>query len=257
MQPTDACARLLQLLIVWLQTASLGSAAVAMLLLNVLICLGGLGGGALLLRLFPSRRVALPPPPVQRRELAFVAATVVLNSVVTGAGLWLWRRGVIVFRTDCGLRAWLDVPLLLLMMDVAMYGLHRVAHLPLLYPLLHAEHHRYVHPRPLTLFVLHPLETLGFGGLWLVVLSLYSSSWLGMSVYLACNVVYGIIGHLGVEPMPPSVLQVPILRALSTSTFHAQHHQDPQHNFGFYLVLWDRLLGTLSPRYQRDFGRLP
>lgn len=35
------------------------------------------------------------------------------------------------------------------------------------------------------------------------------------------------------------------LRHVGTSTFHAGHHQDAGHNFGFYTLVWDRLFGTL------------
>ena len=101
------------------------------------------------------------------------------------------------------------------------------------------------------------LETLGFGGLWLIVLAVYPATWLGMSIYLALNVAYGVIGHLGVEPVPAAALRIPLLKGLTTSTFHAQHHLDRQRNFGFYTLIWDRLFGTLSPDYARDFGQLP
>ena len=243
-------------LLSFLQTASYPLAALLLLGLNLLIFVLGLVGGACLLRLSAGRRVSPLPPPLGARELAFSAATVVLNTLVTLAGLLLWRHGIIRFRSDCGLLAWLDVVVLLVVMDGAMYVLHRVAHLPPLFRILHAEHHVHRHPRPLTLFVLHPLETLGFGGLWLVVVSVYPASWLGMSVYLMLNVAFGVIGHLGTEPSPASWPRIPVLRQISTSTFHAQHHLDPHHNYGFYLLLWDRLFGTLSPRYERDFGRL-
>ena len=36
-------------------------------------------------------------------------------------------------------------------------------------------------------------------------------------------------------------------------SFHAQHHAEPTHNFGFYTLLWDRLFGTLHPEYEARF----
>ena len=36
---------------------------------------------------------------------------------------------------------------------------------------------------------------------------------------------------------------------IGTSTFHAEHHLQPRTNYGFYTVIWDRLFGTLHPRY--------
>ena len=228
-------------------------AALAFLVENLALFAVALAGGALLVHWFRERRVVSAPPRIQPLEYATAAGTVLLNTLVTLAGLWLYRHGIIHIRHDTGLRALADAPLILLFMDAAMYALHRIAHIEPLFKLLHAHHHRYQRPRPLTLFVLHPLETLSFGGLWLMVITVYSASWLGISIYLTLNVVSGIVGHLGVEPMRRSWRAFP----LAGGTFHAQHHRDGAHNYGFYSLVWDRLFGTLSPRYEDEFARLP
>jgi sterol desaturase/sphingolipid hydroxylase (fatty acid hydroxylase superfamily) len=243
-------------LVDYLRSAPIEQIAALLLLENVLIFFLALATGRWLVRRFSQRPVQLLPAPVRGAEIALAGSTILLNTVVTVAGLALWRAGVVQFRADVGLWAWLDVPVLLLLMDGAMYALHRLAHTPLLFPLMHRTHHRYERVRPLTLFLLSPIENLGFGLLWLLVIALYHPSWLGMSIYLAINVAFGTVGHLGVEPLPDSWHRLPVLSYLSTSTFHAQHHQELDHNYGFYTLLWDKLFGTLSPRYEKDFGRV-
>jgi len=52
-----------------------------------------------------------------------------------------------------------------------------------------------------------------------------------------------------VELFPRSWARLPVLGWTSTSTFHHQHHRDPDHNLGFYSVAWDPLFRTLSPQY--------
>jgi Delta7-sterol 5-desaturase len=232
-----------------------GVAVCWMLVENLLLFALALALGQLLIRTCGSRLVGPAPPPVEPREVALALSCVAFNTLVTAAGWWLWRAGYIVIRRDTGLWAWLDVAALLLMMDLAMYLTHRLAHLPAVYPLVHATHHRYDRPRPLDLFVLNPLEVLGFGGLWLAVIWIYPSSWLGMVVYLALNLAFGMVGHLGVEPFPRSWARRPVLRHVGTSTFHAGHHHDGRGNFGFYTLIWDRLFGTLHPGYAERFGR--
>ena len=138
-----------------------------------------------------------------------------------------------------------------------MYLLHRIAHTRLLYSVLHRFHHKFDRPRPLTLFALNPIENLAFGALWLIVISVYDASWLGMSIYLALNVVFGAVGHLGVEPFPDEWAGRPVVKYIAGGSFHAQHHQDIEHNYGFYTLIWDRIFGTLRSDYERNFGRVP
>lgn len=248
---------MLEQIIVWLQTAPLGYAVLVLLIENVLVLLLAIGLGEWLVQHFADRRVALVAPSLQMRELLTAASSVLSNTLITVVGLFLWRSGVIRFRTDVGVWAALDVLILLLMMDFAMYLLHRLAHHPLLYSWLHRFHHEFDRPRPLTLFILSPLENLAFGGLWLAVISFYNASWLGMSIYLTLNVLFGTIGHLGVEPFPRWWGRAPVLRYVGGSTFHARHHQDLTTHFGFYTLIWDRLFGTLRPDYFDSIGTLP
>jgi lathosterol oxidase len=241
---------LLQALPYWL-------ASLLLLMQNLIVFALALLAGRILTRRFAARPVAFKPKATDKLEISLVVLTIVLNTAVTIVGYWLWRKGIVEFRQDTGWLALLDVVILIVVMDFAMYVLHRLAHIKWIFPILHSTHHTYENPRPLTLFALNPAETVSFGLLWLLVISLYDASWLGMSIYLALNVAFGTIGHLGVEPFPDLVKRLPLVKLLSTSTFHAQHHQNLHHNFGFYTLIWDKLFGTLSPRYEEDFGRLP
>jgi sterol desaturase/sphingolipid hydroxylase (fatty acid hydroxylase superfamily) len=239
----------------WLSTVSLWEAAGVFLVKNVLVFALAVGLGEWLVGRYSHRRVAPEPLPLQRHEVVLAAVCVVLNSVVTFAGLLLWREGWIRFRLDWGPRVLVDFLVLVGVMDLGMYLLHRTAHAPWLYGWLHAPHHRYTRTRPLTLFVLSPMEVMGFGALWLAVCVAYESSWAGMLLYLVFNTVWGLLGHLGVEPFPDGWVRWPVARTVATTTFHARHHLDLEHNYGFYTVVWDRLFGTLAPDYEGSFAR--
>lgn len=245
----------MDLVIDWLRTVPLWQAALVFLAKNVLVLGASVALGEWLIRRFAHRRVAPAAPPLQREEVVLATVCAVLNSCVTFAGLLLWRAGWIVFREDTGPRVLVDLLVLVGVMDLGMYLLHRTAHVPWLYRWLHAPHHRYEHARPLTLFVLSPLEVAGFGALWLGVCVLYEASWSAMVLYLVFNTLWGLLGHLGVEPFPDGWVRWPGLRAVATTTFHARHHLDGAHHFGFYTVVWDRLFGTLAPDYTETFAR--
>lgn len=226
-----------------------GQAALVFLAQNVLVFAASVIVGALLIRHFADARVTPAPSAMEPLEVGLAISTVVLNAAITFAGLVLYRSGVIVIATSVGvLRVLRDVVVLIVAMDLAMYVLHRLAHHRWLMPILHSAHHRYAHPRPLTLFVLHPFETLAFGALWLAVLTIYETTWLGVAIYLTLNLAFGTIGHLGVEPTP-ALRRHPALRWIASSTFHAGHHVTTETNFGFYTTVWDRLFGTLGRDY--------
>ncbi len=246
-----------QRMIDWLHSASWLAAGMAFFAENLLILLFVVVGGECLVRGYRARPVSAPPEPVTALEIAVALGNVLLNTAITLAGWQLWKHGVIRFRTDWGWGAVGDVFALLLIMDLLMYWLHRLAHTPILFQWIHRMHHRYERVRPLTLFALNPVENLGFGLLWLAVISVYPASWLGMSIYMVLNVVCGAIGHLGVEPVPIELARQPVLSSVAGSSFHAQHHQDANYNFGFYTLFWDRLFGTLRADYAQSYGCPP
>lgn len=248
----------LEAVIHWLEQASLLFIFAVLLAENAIIFILSLGFGALASRLFSARRVVRETQGgIPKRYIAIAIYNVVQNSAVTFAGLFLWRMGIIRFRNDTSLFAWLDTLVLLFIMDFSMYWLHRIAHHPLLYSFAHRLHHEITEPYPLSLFVLHPLENLGFGALWLLVITLYPASWLGMSLYLALNVFFGTLGHAGVEPYPKAWPRLFGLRWITGGTFHTRHHQAGDYNFGFYTLIWDRLFGTLQSSYEEEFARVP
>ncbi|MCK0473454.1 sterol desaturase family protein [Halalkalibacter sp. APA_J-10(15)] len=238
----------------WLKGATWWEASIIILVLNIIILVMCVLIGNRMVRWFMKRPVA---EIVTKRPYEFVLASisVLLNSAVTMIGYYLWKKDIIVLSASFGWHSWLDILILLLIMDFAMYVFHRVAHVKWLYPYIHRTHHRFEDPRPITLFALNPLENLGFGLLWIIVLCIYPASWVGITGYLFFNIVYGLIAHLGVEPFPNSWVKHPVMKWISTSTYHTQHHQQEHYNFGFYTIIWDRLFGTISPRYPSHFAR--
>jgi lathosterol oxidase len=217
---------------------TLWQASLWLLLLNTLQFALSLLAGEWAVRRFRAQQIGAPPGPIARDEIGLVIVCVLLNTSVGVAGWWLWRRGLIVVRPSTFGRTIVDLAVLFAAMDFLMYASHRIAHVPWIFSLVHGTHHRYVNPRPLDLFALSPFEVLGFGGLWLFVMWIYPATWAAVLIYLSLNLIFGTLGHLGVEPFPR------MTRWLGSSTFHAGHHANREVNFGFYTSVWDRLFGT-------------
>ena len=220
-------------------------------ILQLALCVGG---GLLVVHFFTDRRIYQPPQKLTQQEVWLATCCVLSNSSVAFTGWLMWKAGFIKIRnyTDPFMMV-IDVIVLLLLMDFLMYVCHRVVHVPGIYEQVHLTHHKFDMTRPLTLFVLSPMEVLGFGFLWLLVLSFYHASWCAIVVYLLLNAAFGALGHVGVEPFPAAWLKIPLLGHFTTSTFHAQHHKDVGTNFGFYTDVWDRLFTSLNASYENVF----
>jgi Delta7-sterol 5-desaturase len=170
--------------------------------------------------------------------------TNLINTCITYLGFWLWYKGYIKFSFDLNWRILTDFLVVFLLMDLAMYIFHYFIHHSAIYKIIHRFHHKYENPIPIDLFVLHPLETVSFGLLWLVVIGIYSFNFYAILVYLTINVGFGIIGHLGFEPFSNKFRNLLLFKYLGTSSFHHTHHLDVKHNFGFYTNVWDKLFNT-------------
>jgi lathosterol oxidase len=235
----------------WAWNLDIGQVIGAALIENVLLFLIAIGAGNAILRLPTVVRLLPDPGRISRLQVWLAGGAVLMNTLVTVAGWALWKVGIIHLNAEPGLRILGDFVLLLLLMDLLMYAGHAVAHRPRVFPLAHALHHRFVDARPATLYALHPLEVLGFGGLWLAALAMHAFSVWAIIAYVAVNLVFGIFGHLGVEVLPPAARRSPVFRWIATPTLHAGHHVEPSVNLGFYTSIWDRLFGTLDPDYDQ------
>ncbi|HMV42666.1 MAG TPA: sterol desaturase family protein [Leptospiraceae bacterium] len=227
-------------------------------ILNLLIFVACIYTGRIFQKFFQKNKAyELMAENFSKIEIVFSISTVLINTIILLLGWVLWKNHFIKIKTDDSMPIIVfDALVLFLSMDVCMYFFHRIAHNPFIFNLVHTTHHEFKNPKPVTLFVLNPFETIGFGVLWLILLCLYSSSWYGMIFYLNLNTLFGLIGHLGVEPFPSNWVRIPILSKITTGTFHILHHQNLDYNFGFYTTIWDELFNTTHPEYKSRFEEI-
>ena len=142
---------------------------------------------------------------------------------------------------------------LLLLHDTWFYWTHRLLHLRPIFRIAHAVHHRSVNPSPWSAFAFHPLEAVVHAVLLpLAVLLLPLNIW-AISLWFTTQVVVNVLGHKGYEFLPASFARLWLFRLLNTSTHHNMHHRLTKCNFGIYLNVWDRIMGTNHPDYQATF----
>ncbi|MGS2738535.1 sterol desaturase family protein [Sinomicrobium sp. M5D2P17] len=230
-------------MLTYLEQSSDAHVWLILLLINTAIYTGTLATGWLLLRFF-GKRQAFRITRESFKKTGISLLTVGINTVITYVGYLLWQNGWMTITTDRTVYIIADFLVLFLGMDLLMYVFHLFIHRTFLYRAIHGLHHTSENPVPLDLFVLHPLETIGFGLMWLSLLMLYPPNLYAVILYLTANVIFGLVGHLGMDPLPGRIRNWPLVKYIGTSSFHHNHHLDIRYNFGFYTNIWDRLFGT-------------
>lgn len=173
------------------------------------------------------------------------------NALVFIIGVQIWRVNIISVNENTGVaQIVLEVVVLILAMDFLMYIFHRAAHLPFFYRFIHGRHHDHESTNAISLFVMHPVEAIGFGLTFIFVLWVYPFSTISIAVYVVINLIWGTVGHLNKEILPERWSHTIKKSLLGTTAFHNRHHQHPGYNFGFYTILWDKFFGSLAP--ERD-----
>ena len=203
-----------------------------------------------LLNYFPGKQRLGDRQPVLRADILLSIITVFCNTLVFIFGVYLWKYGFIRLDKDCSfLQVAIEVLSLTLIMDLLMYIFHRSVHFLRHMKQIHERHHEHESTNLLSLFVLHPIESIGFGLMMLGVLLFFPFSAISISLYLVLNSLWGTIGHLHHSVLPQSWLKLAKKGYLCTSEFHYLHHQDPDYNFGFYTSIWDLVFKTIHPSY--------
>jgi sterol desaturase/sphingolipid hydroxylase (fatty acid hydroxylase superfamily) len=221
--------------------------AVYGLIINFGIYGSSLGFYSLLSR-FPGNRQLGEKHIVNPQDVVLSVVTVLCNTVVFVFGVYLWKFDIIRLDQDFGIgQVIIEVLLLTLIMDLLMYVFHRSVHFLRYFRKVHERHHEHESTNLLSLFVLHPIESIGFGLMMLGVIMLFPFSAVGISLYLILNSLWGTVGHLNHSVLPQSWLKIAQKGYLCTSEFHYLHHQNPDYNFGFYTSVWDVMIKTIHP----------
>ena len=198
------------------------------LIINFGIYGASLGLYFLLSRL-PGKQELGEQQPVNRKDVLLSLITVLCNTAVFVLGVYLWKSGIIRLDKDFGYgQVILEVLLLTLIMDLLMYVFHRSVHFLRYFRKVHECHHEHESTNLLSLFVLHPIESIGFGLMMLGVIMLFPFSAVGISLYLVLNSLWGTVGHLNHSVLPQSWLKIAQKGYLCTSEFHYLHHQNPE-----------------------------
>lgn len=183
-------------------------------------------------------------------ELQYSVLSIVLFALLVSA-LWLVAEtGItqVYFRYDDYGTAYFvfSIVVMAVVHDTYYYFAHRFMHHPRVFRRVHKLHHSFSNPTPFASYAFHPwealLEVAWFGPL-VFLLPIHPAAF---AIYVVLLTVLNVVSHLGYELYPPGVA-----RWFITSTHHNMHHSGARGHFMLYFNVWDRMLGTNAPDYER------
>jgi sterol desaturase/sphingolipid hydroxylase (fatty acid hydroxylase superfamily) len=144
---------------------------------------------------------------------------------------------------------WVEAVLAWLLLDLAMYGLHRALHeLRWLWP-LHRVHHSDVEFDVTTGLRFHPAELLLAQLFRLGVVMILGAPFLGVLAYELAFAAFVLLQHANLrlharlERVGRMLLVTPDMHR----THHSSHRDETDSNYGFVLSLWDRAFRSHTP----------
>lgn len=189
-----------------------------------------------------------PAPGQIGREIRLSLITCAIFAVM-GTVLWrMFRAGetsIYLKFTDYPL--WylpVSFALCLILHDTYFYWTHRLMHTRALFKYMHAGHHQSITPTPWAIYAFQPAEAiLQFLGIMAlaIFLPLHPLVFFG---FLAYDTQVNTAGHCGYEVVPRWISQSRWYQGFNTVTHHDAHHTNYRKNFGSFLNVWDRLMGT-------------
>lgn len=198
-----------------------------------------------------------------KTELAyFLLNFLIFHTMVVVPVFFMQRYGHFQYFTE-GLtagRLLLELSLAIVGHDAFFYWTHRFMHLPGVFRLVHAIHHRSTNPTVVTSYSFHPFESLinsayvavlfGVAG-WIAGGLLFQT----FMLFMVINALWNVYIHSGLELFPRRSSALGLLRPIVTGTHHNLHHRNNRGNYGLYSTIWDRLMGTQSSDYESELLR--
>lgn len=191
-----------------------------------------------------------------RTEAIVAVVTLTISGTLIGMAMkWLIANGWITTNSEPA--AWWQVALeyiaYFFAFDTYFYWLHRWMHKEPVYSWVHKLHHKSTSPNLLTTLSVNPLESVingGFVPLFLTCLTVHDTT---LALITPTNIFMGLYVHSGYEFLPRWWNKSWATKWFISATFHDQHHRYFTGNFGGYTTIWDRLCGTMRPKFESDF----
>ena len=196
----------------------------------------------------------------QWREIMYSLGTMVIFAIISALFIGTPLRAYTQFYKDINEHSmfyfWAAFPIMFLIHDTYFYWMHRIMHHPQVFKWVHVVHHKSTNPSPWAAYAFHPLESFVEMGIFIIFIFIMPIHYIHLFGFFTFSVLYNMYGHLGWELYPKGFSKSRIGRWVNTSVSHNQHHQYFTGNYGLYLLVWDRWMGTLRRDYDTQFDKV-
>lgn len=158
-----------------------------------------------------------------------------LNSYVSSSTTIKWKFEEITCKNTCG-----SLVAFYIFYDFFYTIFHRTLHHRSIYGYIHKHHHRQKAPSRgnVDAINVHPFEFLVGEYLHLVTIYFIPSHITAVVIFILAGGVLASLNHTRFD------VNIPFLYSVKV---HDVHHRMPESNYGQYIMLWDRLLGSFRP----------
>lgn len=194
------------------------------------------------------------------REIGYSASTLLIFGVVLVGLAWANQHNYTQAYTKINRLGYgyyfFSIVYMIFIHDAYFYWSHRLLHWKPLFKHVHVKHHLSINPTPFAALAFHPVE--GFMEIIIVPILavLFPHHFSIVQIIFLYSLMVNVGGHMGYETVPKSFVSHKIFKWHNTSTHHNMHHRLVKYNYGLYFNIWDRLMGTNHPDYEKEFEKV-
>ncbi len=181
------------------------------------------------------------------KELRFAPGSIAMVSLCFSFGLFAQAKGWALVPLEA---SWWSVPLSIglsvVLYDTWFYWGHRLGHAKAFY-WMHQRHHQSPTPTPWTNHYETVADAVVYQLYYALIPFVLPIPAIALILHKLYDQVSGVLGHAGYEHFASPMARGPW--PLASTVFHDQHHSGFNYNFAHTFSIWDRLMGTLHPRY--------
>jgi lathosterol oxidase len=123
-------------------------------------------------------------------------------------------------------------------------------HHPKLYKKFHYIHHKSIYPTPFAAFSFNATEAIVESTVFILIAMIIPVHISVLIIFTLFSLIMNVYGHMGMDVLPEKVQESWPLKYINHPTHHAWHHRHFNGNYGLYLKMWDKIMGTWKGKLQ-------